>query len=442
MWKVKVLLVVITIYACMYIGAKSDGEYVATTPIPESTCTPDIAPVAADETIAVDVPDVPPEQTHREIETLKSLVTDYQTQTRPESTSVDGTNWSSLLVAGDLYSRGAYPRLRPNDKVALECYMCAASCPDPVVAGIGQSRYISTRLHPVNMVDRRGADIPVEYGHMLCEIAKVRIGQVRGEWRRPKMPGRDQRAATPPDRRNTEQATAPIVAIVPVQLRRANSQNVHEHTIIAAAKKNIQNLLRVGDAYIDRGCMTRAKDELRVIANTVDANIGGNAMLVIDKLGHMNHGTFGCSEVEVFSRVWMVIEKMDNDDVKANLKETLLKRLADCIEENNTTVCSTGRVTRILSTLEGVEDIIGVEKSRPMWAVTEEIGTLAVKVRDRCLDAVSIERRNAYIAGEDKELADEMKAQFETEAYKTYAQTLGMSMAILEPLVKIYSDSF
>ena len=298
-----------------------------------------------------------------------------------------------------------------------------------------------TRIQPVPMVDRRGAEIPDRYAHMLCELAKVRINQVRGEWQRPRMPTPEHDAAIPLGY-NIDRAPAPVVVVVPPQLRRANSQNVHEHTIIAAAKKNMQDLLKSDGGCIDRGCITRAKDELtNAIAKGIEGYIARNAMSVLNRLGNEKHSAFGCSEQEVFCRVWRAIEKINDEAVKANVKETLVKRLADCIEDD-THVCSTGRMTRIVSALEGVEDFSGIEKSRPMWVVTEEIGTLAAKVRERCLDAASTERRAAYNRSEDDTLSEEMKTQFETEAYKTYAETLGMSMGILTPLVQIYSNSF
>ena len=77
---------------------------------------------------------------------------------------------------------------------------------------------------------------------------------------------------------------------------------------------------------------------------------------------------------------WDTIQRQD-DTLRENLIETLATQLATGIE-HGVTVCSTGKITRMMSTFDGVYNIEGVEKVKPMWALRDEIAGLAAKVRD------------------------------------------------------------
>jgi hypothetical protein len=59
------------------------------------------------------------------------------------------------------------------------------------------------------------------------------------------------------------------------------------------------------------------------------------------------------------------------DDVtkQKNVKETLVKQMASGVEDG-TLVCSTGKISRLIGTLDGIERDGHIE-ARPMWTVRE-----------------------------------------------------------------------
>jgi hypothetical protein len=81
-----------------------------------------------------------------------------------------------------------------------------------------------------------------------------------------------------------------------------------------------------------------------------------------------------------------------------------------------------------------------MEVAKPMWAIREEIGTLASKIRERIL-ARGGNIRDRYERG-DQMVENEMKSRFKVEVYRTYVDLLGMSKDIIDPLIDEYIAYF
>jgi hypothetical protein len=78
-----------------------------------------------------------------------------------------------------------------------------------------------------------------------------------------------------------------------------------------------------------------------------------------------------------------------------------------------------------------------------MWAVREELGTLAAKTRERHLGRLSETERALYLDGEETpHHATEMRRDFRRTATEIYCDQLQMSSEILEPLFQEYEDAF
>lgn len=391
-----------------------------------------------------------------EIERLKKLLNDLRVGLAGEPP----TGWDSLLAIADIYRKGAYPRFLPDEDSALECYKTAAMCPDGDVAGMAQARYIETRTEAITSEDRAGKALPREYAREACRVAEAAImimpysafGRPRAV--KPKVTARapqpeptafnnepayeenlmdflEARFATP----NTHEpidinqldmapAAAPAYA--------SDSQNVHDHSVVRTMKKNIDRLYE--DTKEARPIDTsRAKEQVR---NAI-LEQGGlsetekyNALEVLDNLTSSTHSAYGRSEADVLKMVWNKIGATDDPGQRNNLKEMLGRQLASGIE-NGLVVCSTGKIGRLMGTFDGVvaPEESGLEASRPMWAVKEELATLAAKVREEH------EARGA---------ADEaaMRRDYEDRATQEYVGKLGMSKRVIEPIVQMYSEGF
>jgi hypothetical protein len=110
--------------------------------------------------------------------------------------------------------------------------------------------------------------------------------------------------------------------------------------------------------------------------------------------------------------------------------------------ETGATVCSTGKISRIVSTLEGVPDIEeGVHKSRTTDIVRQELASLASKTRDDKLREGGDGAEDRYNSG-DESIAAGMRSEFRRRALGTYVKDLGMSPSVIEPILSVYEESF
>ena len=149
------------------------------------------------------------------------------------------------------------------------------------------------------------------------------------------------------------------------------------------------------------------------------------ALHVIDDLKDFDHSAFNISEKSSLKLVW---EKINNSsDMKENLVETLAKQLSSTIE-NGHVVCSSGKITRIMSTLDGFSN----EVARPMWALREEIGNKAAKIRE--------DMTQQY--GDTPEAGRRMREEFAQSVKDEYVKKLGMQEKIIDPLISEYELGF
>ena len=93
---------------------------------------------------------------------------------------------------------------------------------------------------------------------------------------------------------------------------------------------------------------------------------------------HMNSNLTEC---QILSLVWQRIIDPVNSTQSGQMKEMLLVQLADCYE-HGVMVCSTGRITRILQTLE-ILDAQQIVNMRPLWVIKEEIADWCIKYQNK-----------------------------------------------------------
>lgn len=80
------------------------------------------------------------------------------------------------------------------------------------------------------------------------------------------------------------------------------------------------------------------------------------------------------TEVDVLCTVWSRIKDANHgEDVRA----MLVKSMEDCVDENNSVVCTVGRVSRLVDTLNVVDPLVSI---KPRWAVRQEINALAANL--------------------------------------------------------------
>jgi len=308
--------------------------------------------------------------------------------------------WATVVDVGDMYARGDYPLFRPDAQMALRCYSAAMRCPDALVAASARSKFAESRL---DATDIAGARMPRSPGETLLRVAA----------------------------RNTTRTCPPLPAVNEVPLD-TDMQNVHDHSVTAAMRKTLEQLKARGDAADATIAVTDA-----ILQCDMDGLEKARALQVVDSLDAENEHFGGVSESGALDLVWAHILAQDHPEIRSNLTETLVKQLASGVEKGHT-VCSTGKVARIVGTLDGSME----HTLKPMWAVRHELGTLAARVRDDVLGSASHDEHVRYEAGENEALETTMKTTFESSALALYCDDLGMSRAVMLPLIHTFAEWF
>jgi hypothetical protein len=353
-----------------------------------------------------------------EIIQLQSLVANFEYE----------QSWDNLIAVGDIYRKGAYPRFKCNKELASECYKIAAMCPDGKIAGVAQIKFIETNNEHILDIDNKGAELPAHFALQICNHAKELIANTPyNMFNRPRNNIAVEEIPTPITYNHlTGNIELNNIAVFTRPTRNLNHavykndlQNVHDHSVSQITKKNVDYLKQIPKHK------NNSYDDLKAdIINNIlshpelSSNIKGNSLLVLDNLSDKEkHSTFNVTEKEALSLVWNKLNNETDDTKKSNLVEILAKQL-DSGVENGHVVCSSGKIARIIGTLDGVDE--NVTTSKPTWVVKDEIATLAGKIMN--------------------ENHNNPKEIFRDEVYKIYVNELKLEPKIINPIIEEYIE--
>ena len=313
-------------------------------------------------------------------------------------------DWTALLEIGDVYRKGAYPTHRPDTDVALRVYRAACGSPDAAVAGAAQTRFLECRADILAAEDVAGASLP-------GAVAEACIAHAAGEMG----------LGTPAHRPlavSVQMPSAPRVPLPPAPAAEpvivtSDAQNVHDHSVTQGLKRALREMSARGDALEDV--------TMHVLDSGATPEDKTHALEVLDTLSAEGHSTLGESERAALNKVWARIQDLPTPDARRDAADILTSQLASGVERGSV-VCSTGKIARIMSTLDGLTPEAPVVK--PMWAVREELGTMAARIRDRV---------------DDPEAAH---AEFARAATQTYVDDLGLSEDLVGAIVTEYASGF
>eukprot|EP00873_Tetraselmis_striata_P033818 jgi/Tetstr1/454082/TSEL_041001.t1 len=351
---------------------------------------------------------------------------------------LDG-EWSRVLATADIYKNGLYPEYIPDEDMAARLYHVCASCPDGAVAGLGQARYVELRLDPVSLEDRRGRAMPREPGHIVADEAKDRIARTPfGLYQTPtrqRIGALDNRRRPGPGPALAMDARAQAEGLNANVAReetansahhRSDAQNVHDHGVASGVRLAIQRMSGAHGTPTPGGCRHAVERTRHAILTSEEPHRDKErALNVLENLTASRHGGLGASEREVLALALKEIDGQPDEGMRANLMETLVKQLVSG-EEMGHVVCSSGKISRIVGTFDGSG--VMPSEGRPMWAVREEIGSLAARIRDSHADD-----EGGSLAARD---------EFLRQARDQYVRKLGMSETILGPILDVYAEAF
>lgn len=164
-------------------------------------------------------------------------------------------------------------------------------------------------------------------------------------------------------------------------------QNVHNSTVLATIKNSLKKL-SVGKNNF--GNQYQSVNEIRnIIENLKKSDKKNDAIKSLNTIMMQNTKihSLDMDELEILDTIWNRIkdEHAENEDVV----NTLVCQLAD-MQEHGNTVCSTGRATRLVDTLNVIDKDV---KIMPTYAVNEEMMLTASNIREKMYQEQTPEER-------------------------------------------------
>jgi hypothetical protein len=170
-----------------------------------------------------------------------------------------------------------------------------------------------------------------------------------------------------------------------------------------------------------------------------------DARRVLDLVDDAPHSRVGVSQLDALRRVWNRIHSPVNAPQQADMKDGLVRMLASGVE-NGVPVCATGRLMRIVGTLDGTDaqDIVSL---KPSWAVNAELGNLSTAIRSRVLREASDADRKAYESVDNnggaaaQRLFDSMRDALVAKTRTDYVDSGIMTQSALDIRLQPYVDA-
>ena len=219
---------------------------------------------------------------------------------------------------------------------------------------------------------------------------------------------------------------------------KSDSQNVHNLSIPNSVHRALDRIVELNSTSKPLGTFqdTFQSYEQDLQHNELDVDTKTLAMQVIRSLSPTTHSKFKLSEQQVFIHVYTRIIHSQN---KANLLTLLTQNLASAVEFESV-VCSTGKITRMVSTFDVVDEEI--PDLKPDWVLKEEISAIAVKTRNDVLNESEPQQKADYENNPNSPLCETMKNRFIKEITKRYVDQGVLSEAGLTLLSAEYLEAF
>lgn len=160
---------------------------------------------------------------------------------------------------------------------------------------------------------------------------------------------------------------------------RNDAQNSHD----AAVTNSARHMLWTGDSMDAESDFDACVDEF---LTTPEVEVDENAKRVMRTFSSNLHSKFDRSERDAFVMVWRRIAELSSAERRRDAARALASNLSSGME-HGFVVCSTGKIERVLSTL----DVLSVEDGgealiRPEWVIREEIGRTIANALERELE--------------------------------------------------------
>jgi len=339
----------------------------------------------------------------RELERLQYL-TDRAETARDEATrtrraalakhmnelSTSGDPHQNLLELATVYKFGEFGIAQPNDDAAVACARCVLfTSADPVVKSKARAFMFVEAVGEID-IDHSAPPLPFDFARAAIRRAQsiTQPGRVLGQ----------ARAA----------AREPHAQRVVVE---SDPQNSHDSGVVASTRDTLRGLEEV-----DQGGIDSIREHVTKFITTcdIDDEEKVKAIVALESIrDEIDSPYIGISEVDALARVWQAVPD----------KTVVVQQLASAIE-HGVPVCHSGKMAR----LAGCMDVVDPGQHVPVWAVRQEVFSLASKVRDDVLGRLSSEDAQLYQTGHHPAVVQSMTDELRRRVSNIEVGTLDQSV--------------
>ena len=184
-----------------------------------------------------------------------------------------------------------------------------------------------------------------------------------------------------------------IITTVPKQTIVNDTQNVHDHVL----QNTANSILKILDSNSNSASKIQPNSfqkDYNDFVKRINLDVSDDENCInrtIKSFSELKHSRYDKSEKEVFSLVWNKIK--DNDDLVAIFNDNLASSV-----EDDVVVCSTGKIMRMISTLDSIDDT--TPDLKPTWAIRNELANIVSAEIKNTLNTFDTEHKDAYNAYE------------------------------------------
>jgi hypothetical protein len=224
--------------------------------------------------------------------------------------------------------------------------------------------------------------------------------------------------------------------------RYGDSQNVHSSSVQKGVAQKLQ-FIESHSHNNSHNSHTMDSFRAHVKNSSMSVTEKENIERVLQSLSHAVHSRYNKSEHDIFDSVWNRINASVNQDRRDDMANVFAANIASGIE-HDTVVCSTGKVVRMIGSLDGMDaetNAVGMQELRPEWALDAEMATAAAKIRQDVLSTATPAQVSEYEGTSDganananggQLLVDEMKQRLAVKLNADYVDLVPVSMLQLK----------
>lgn len=236
-----------------------------------------------------------------------------------------------------------------------------------------------------------------------------------------------------------------ILDLVQDQTIYNDSQNVHSTSVQNAAANILDEIVQktnISDSFdVNKRSFITYINKRHDIPPEEKENINK----VLESLKDREHSKYHKSETDVFNIVLSRINDPSNNDKRDDMLKVFAQNIASGVEHKNV-VCSTGKIVRMIGSLDGMDDKL-THSLKPEWAINEEIATTAAHIREEVLKTATPIERAAYESPTPNEaiaqdLTVRMQKKMSEKCHKDYVDSKILSEDALNTKLQDYLESF